>query len=188
MIVFKKAKHVFTRIALKAKEQPAAIQLDWDVTNQEGQGSFKIERSGDGKNFKNIGYKTENVNKDKTYVFTDLKPLEGENIYRITNIIDKRASNHVKVIRKQETEKIAVFPNPVQADKVVNITLAKQPKGIYDISVSTNTGEVIYRTSIDHQGETTVYPLKVNNLVTHGNYMVYVTGSNKKQKGFKIIY
>lgn len=73
-------------LAFTAKRMSNSASLQWSTSFEHNSSHFNIERSSDGINFQIIGSKQAAVNSTNQldYHFTDFKPLQGINYYRIT--------------------------------------------------------------------------------------------------------
>ncbi len=83
-------------IAAKSNSQAA---LTWVTTGEINSDSYIIERSADGRSFKNIGQVLSNNREEQsTYNFTDTRPLDGINYYRLKMLDKDGAFTYSKVV------------------------------------------------------------------------------------------
>ncbi len=76
-----------------ATKEGQTAQLKWSTTEETNSDRFEIERSQNGKNWDLIGTQKSNGESTslKNYTFSDVKPLNGENLYRL-KMIDRDAT------------------------------------------------------------------------------------------------
>lgn len=103
-------------------------RLIWVTATEKNNRHFIIERAADNENYFPIGYvrsKKENSNEKLNYEFTDEKPLQGLNYYRLKQVdIDGNFDyTPVRVIEFEEdiTTSFEVYPNPTTAHHPLNI-------------------------------------------------------------------
>ncbi len=109
-------------VSFDAAKKGQVAALDWITAAEENNSGFDIERSVDGKNWKQIGFVTtqaENGNSSTTlnYQFVDEQPIIGDNFYRLKQI-DLDRSFDYSVVRQLVFDGlknvIQVYPNPAQ--------------------------------------------------------------------------
>lgn len=150
-----------------------SVQLNWTSENEKNVKEYAVERSSDGNVFTTISLLTANNASFASYSFTDTKPADGPNYYRL-KMIDKDGAfkySSVMAISNRKLLAAKLFPNP--AIDNVSVTHGKALKGaaLRVVSIdgrqlqSFNVAEGAVQTS-----------LQVGNLVK-GNYMlVFVNG------------
>lgn len=121
-----------------------AAQLSWIVANEINLNSYEVERSIDGRNFKNIA--TVNAVGTEKYNYTDKELANGINYYRV-KAIDKDGSFKYSVIKNiahNANGKIeySIYPNPAKNELVI-----KNLVGTNDISLVDASGKVVLRKS-----------------------------------------
>lgn len=109
----------------QAKSHQGEADLTWATATEVYTSHFEIQRSGDGRNWKNIG--SENATGDSAteqhYAFTDRLPLDGISYYRLRQV-DFDGAFEYSVIRSVSMEKkggieLMVFPNPASGQLTV---------------------------------------------------------------------
>lgn len=129
-----------------AKPLQASNELKWSTAEEFNNLNFEIERwEPTSSNFLAIG-RVEALSRhsltSREYTFLDVRPLKGENIYRLRqNDVDGQFSysNFVVVDRNKEGPTITVFPNPVRVG-VLNVRTALDPADIDRVEVYDNLG------------------------------------------------
>ncbi|MCE7043730.1 T9SS type A sorting domain-containing protein, partial [Dyadobacter sp. CY312] len=104
-----------TLVSFTLAKEESIVRLNWATTEEINSESFQVERSGDGKSWKQIGAvaaQGESVAL-KNYEFIDLSPLKGGNYYRL-KMVDKDGTFTYSSIRFGEFTKTdePVYPNP----------------------------------------------------------------------------
>lgn len=92
------------------------VNLTWATVNENGAGSFQVERSANGKDFNRIGGALAAKNGSaNNYNTVDANPIAGTGYYRL-KMIDQDGSYHYSniVTVKGKTVGVSVFPNPVK--------------------------------------------------------------------------
>jgi hypothetical protein len=117
MVQFSSAILPLELTSFEARALSKTIQLDWQTALEKDASHFDIERSSDGKTFNKIGQVKaagQSVSL-RNYAFTDEKPVNGVNYYRLRQVdTDGKAalSKTVSATIYSET-KLKTYPNPV---------------------------------------------------------------------------
>ena len=92
-------------------------QLDWNTENEENLSSYNIQHSTDGISFTNIGTVNAIGSGANSYQFTDNKPNNGINYYRLESIDKNGSISYSKVVTCQLSifiYQLSIFPNPTR--------------------------------------------------------------------------
>lgn len=137
---------------LKAQQKNGGIELSWKVSAELNLQDYGVEKSSDGISFVQIG--NTNATGRTTYSYPDLQPLSGNNFYRL-KLNDRdgrfRYSNVVKINISNKGESISIYPNPVY-NKTFNLQLNNMAKGKYEMTIYSNSGQLVYKSAIEHAG------------------------------------
>jgi hypothetical protein len=112
-------------ILFKAEKVAQTVELKWATASENNTEVFVVERSVNGAEFENIGEVAavgfSTLRND--YDFTDSKPNAGFNYYRLKVIdFDNSATySNVIAINFEKAASVNVYPNPVLAERIVNI-------------------------------------------------------------------
>lgn len=180
--------------SISAERQDKNILVSWKVENELNIHHYVIERSANGRTFNEIGTKVAvgtGNGASLYYSWLDQQTLTGNNFYRIKSVGNNgetKLSEIVKVNMADEPSSITVFPNPVKEDGVISLSMVNEPEGTYKVNLVNARGQVILRRTINHVGGNTVYTIKLNNTIAHGNYVLQVSEGNKVKSTFKILY
>ncbi len=156
--------------------------LKWTTTNEINNKGFDVERSADGQVFNPIGF-VAGQNKaagDNNYTFTDVKPVNGTNYYRLKQIDNDGHTSYSSIIQLKNV--IAdfvwsVYPNPVVDNGWMQVQLPKAAK--VAVQVVSSTGKII---SMIDKGtlQTGTYSIPLNlNTASKGVYIVNLIMDNK---------
>ena len=154
------------------------VSLRWRVENDQDADHYKLERSPDGLEFKEVGLLfPKNVTTATEYSFTDQKPIVGVSYYRLkmVNINGKVEYSSVSVVHigKQSIGILTVMPNPAQSTMVIQVD-GKALNGAERIRIFDMSGKVAMSTTTQNS---TVDVQKLS----PGVYMLEVTTADNKQ-------
>jgi len=103
-----------------ARADAKSVRLAWETANEVVNDRFEIERSRDGNAWENIGVVTAATagrSADHSYDFTDIRPTEGVNYYRLRQVdLDGTATLYGPVSAEINGVAFGVFPNPAGAE------------------------------------------------------------------------
>ena len=156
--------------------------LKWTTTNEINNKGFDVERSADGQVFNPIGFVAgqNNAAGENNYTFTDVKPVNGTNYYRLKQIDNDGHTMYSGIIQlKNVIADFAwsVYPNPVVDNGWMQVQLPKAAK--VAVNVVSSTGNII--SMIDKgtlQSGTYSIPLNLNT-AAKGVYIVNLIIDNK---------
>ncbi len=168
----------FTNV--KAYEKGNAIQVEWNLGNEQSVKQYEVEKSIDGRSFTQAGIQAvRTISSASNYQFVDATPNTGNNYYRIKAIENGglyKYSQVVNVKTGKSNSDIRVYPNPVKG-KLLNVQFVNQPKGKYAIMLINNLGQEVYRSEFNHIGGSASETLNLGNSVVKGIYQLQVKGT-----------
>ena len=178
-----------TLISFKGDVIANANQLNWTTIDEINNAGFEIQHSIDGQTFNNetfVPTKTSTSNYMGTinYSYTDTKPNQGANYYRL-NQIDKTGqqtySAVIEIINNKSTIEtaiayISIYPNPVES-KVINIVFNNQPAEVYQVKLIDVQGKIVATKQINHSGGFSVTPFDVSSSTVKGIYFLKIVSS-----------
>ncbi len=176
--------------SVKAYAKGSAINVEWEVGNENNIKSYVVEKSIDLTNFTFLDSVDAKNKPSSNYLVADLYPNEGFNYYRIrSNDINGIAkySEVVKVVKGNLKNKISVFPNPV-INNDINLQLNNQPSGKYGIRLINKSGEAIMSTKIEHLRSASKEIIKIEKQVSHGIYQLEVTKPDNTQLNINVLF
>lgn len=116
--------------SFSARQNNGVVVLNWQTANEINNKGFEIQRSANGISWNKIGFVNGNINSSipKNYVFDDVNPLSGKNLYRLRQVdIDNKETYSA----------------------IVSVNILKS--GFY--SVSNNPGNGLYKLYIETTSE-----------------------------------
>lgn len=113
----------------EGKYQAPDVQLKWEVSLEQNNSGFEVEKSEDGRNFRKIGFvpSVGDHHDVRQYSFADKNVFAVNNYYRLRQIdLDGRATYSTIInVRKTETALMyKVMQNPVEGDIVLQFNAA----------------------------------------------------------------
>ncbi len=156
--------------------------LKWTTTNEINNKGFDVERSADGQVFNPIGFLAGQNNSgiENNYTYTDAKPVNGVNYYRLKQIDQDGRFTYSSIIQlKNVIADFAwsIYPNPVVDNGWMQVQLPNAAK--VSVQVISSTGNII---SMIDKGtlQTGTYSIPLNlNTAAKGIYVVKLIVDNK---------
>lgn len=133
-------------LTFNAQRTGRVNKITWSTSQEINTRSFLVQHSTDGRNFTTLGEVAAAGNSANTlaYSYFDNTPVRGVNFYRL-KVIDNGGHEKfsaVRNVRNEGTADIAIYPNPVRANMMVNITSDKLDKAL--ISITDMNGKMLY--------------------------------------------
>jgi len=122
-----------------------AALLNWSTATELDIDHFNVQHCTDGSSFISIGTVKAIGNGANSYAFTDGKPTNGTNYYRLESVDKDGATSYSKVVSVQLSiinYQLSVYPNPAKD----NITI--KGSNIYNVQVIDNIGRVVRGVSL----------------------------------------
>lgn len=175
-------------ISFSAGRNGSESSLIWSIGKTNQQVSFRVQRSGNGVSFQDIG--VENASPEQTntthYSFTDRNPLAGRNYYRIeeTDLSGVKLYSTIATVDfNNQQNTFSIFPNP--SDGQFTIRLNESFSQPVSISIDDLAGRTIYRSVCQPSGN--LIPVALNKSLARGMYMIHLDGTTNSQTGKLII-
>ncbi|MEO8764630.1 MAG: T9SS type A sorting domain-containing protein, partial [Ginsengibacter sp.] len=171
-------------INIGASASTGTVEVVWTIGTEVNVDKYIIERCGDGSSFTSIGQiKATNAGTGIIkYTLLDMRPLAGNNFYRIS-AIDKEGhvvySPVVKISPGKVKENIAIYPNPVARDRRATLELRDLPRENYRVTMFNSQGQLVMQQVIQHEGGTRVQTIDVQKLPA-GIYTIQVRSRNNQ--------
>ena len=170
-------------VKFTAHEQINGVLLNLTTASEKNSDYFAVERSQDGKVFKQIGLiKSQGTSSQlHHYQFLDTKTPVGWTYYRLHQVDLDRKADYSNILAIYQSGKqvngvqVKVFPNP--AADVVNLDVAFLPDTDFTVSIFDLQGKKIQQHTI---GGGTISTLPISNLPT-GKYIIHVSNSTFMQ-------
>jgi hypothetical protein len=178
-----------TFTGVKAYEKNENVNVEWTVENEKNILEYQIQKSTNGGQFTTASTIVSKGNNSSIYAWTDFSSVSGSNFYRISSIdINGHAqySNVIKVMVGLTNQFISVYPNPV-VNGTVNLQLTNQPKGIYEIRLFNNFGQLLHVTQLKHEGGSSTQTIQVNKNIGKGNYELQISRPDNTRTNIKTV-
>lgn|GEM_PF-6647813 len=157
-------------------------ELKWRTEQEFNFNHFDIERSNNGKDFMVIGRQIARTKSptQTDYSFVDEKPLNGANYYRL-QMVDNDGKYEYSIIRrivnKENTFDLTMFPNPAKNILTLNFT-SNKPENIF-IEVFDLNGRILKRQGMIIQMGSTMQKLNISSL-KGGSYIIKVKARDQQ--------
>ena len=161
-------------------EGPVNI-LDWEISSSSDPDYFEIERSIDGINFNYLGSKpgadfATAGSAVTSYTFTDHKPAEGTNYYRLRTFDASGGVSYSEVVEItmpiRENGITSIYPNPARDQ--INADLYLLQSGTYVFTMVDVLGHVVYEKQMTLDAGTQTLTFDVSPF-SNGIYMLNLT-------------
>ena len=186
-IVFKTLRPVpVTFLGISAKRVGDLVNVKWDVTSELSINNYDVEKSSDGIRYKKIASQnaTGNDGANHTYNFMDHQLFNGDLFYRIRSYAatgEEKISDVAKIRIEGQKPEIKVLTNPITNNQI-NIGFINLLKGNYTASIFDNLGQLMYKESITHNGNSYfVHSLMPKFLLASGMYTLKVVNTTGNQ-------
>lgn len=128
-----------------ARKLDNTVQLNWTTAAEKNNKGFEVQRSFNGSDFTILGFVPglTSLTGEKTYLFTDLHPGIGRNLYRLKQIDETGAVgfSEIRMIQFGPGKKILVYPNPSAS----TLTLLLSEEVATEVRIFNNQGQVMWR-------------------------------------------
>jgi len=178
-LVCKKVNHF---IHLQAQWAQGNVLLQWGIADFSGAVSFFIQRSADGRFFRDIGT-------TELFAFTDLQPAAGNYYYRVKCVNEKGVvsySNIQQVKAPFTTPGFTIYPNPVAGNNIA-LYHTNAAAGTYHWRLLDQQGKTITENSFSHKGGFIQQQVKVDGSLSNGSYQLHITAPGKKPAFLQVL-
>jgi Leucine rich repeat/Secretion system C-terminal sorting domain len=135
----------FTPFQFTGDLEGKRVVLRWKTTDDVNTNQYTVERSGDGTSFSAIGsVSAQGLVGENDYVYTDSKPLAGNNFYRLRIAVRDGAFAYSAVVVVQQpgvAGAYLVYPNPVRG--MASVLFNSVGAGKYSIQVVDGLGRTL---------------------------------------------
>lgn len=161
--------------SVKAEKKQDRVQVKWTIVDEINVSNYIVERSVDGKIFSQIGSVVSDGKSE--YQFTDVKPFNGLNYYRIVSVdIDgKRGYTQIVSVNNiLSADVVKVYPNPI-AGNDIKVEVRVQVEGLYYFSVRNQMGQLIDTRREELNNATNNLLFQPDKKLSNGVYTVEIT-------------
>jgi hypothetical protein len=136
-------------LSFDAVRNNKAVDVKWETISERGASHFNVQRSTDGRKFTTIGkvIAKGNANTTQKYLFTDTKPHQGMNYYRLLQVdIDgsETLTNVVAVLFEGEGGELIIYPNPSDENTGFNVIIPTQIGAEVELKMTDALGKEVY--------------------------------------------
>ncbi|MCO6497995.1 MAG: hypothetical protein J5I50_10060 [Chitinophagaceae bacterium] len=176
----------FTKI--EAVRKGNAVNVTWNVAQENNVSKYVVMHSTDGRNFKDL---TEvDASGISEYSAMDVHPADGYNYYRIKNVDLSGSSSYSQIAKVHYgdlTPALSVNPNPVTKE-FVSLKMENLPVGKYNTRILNTIGQTISTHSFNYQGGIVTEKIRWNPGDIRGNYNLEVKYPDGSLKTIVIVY
>jgi hypothetical protein len=167
------------------KKEGSVNVLSWQTATEMNNIGFELERSADGKNFTKLSFvntKANNGNSNQVlnYAYNDIKPLAGNNYYRLKQLDKDGKFNFSNVVllyagKVNQVSIASVYPNPVR--NMVNVQIVSPSNEKVSLVITDITGKIlIQKNTVISTGDNSKQ-VDVTSL-SQGSYIIKVVCAN----------
>ncbi len=176
-----------TFLSFTAIKTEHTVSLSWQTASEQNNSYFSVQRSSNGSDFADIEKVPAKGSSMQVqqYSFEDIKPLSGNNYYRLKQVDANGRFTYTKIAFVDFNTLLAIklFPNPAQ--KFLTVKYYSNTEGSVQVSMFDAAGkQVLKKTERAIKGSNT-YQLDVSQL-SNGIYTLQLNNREKKQIRFAI--
>jgi GEVED domain/Domain of unknown function DUF11/Bacterial Ig-like domain len=169
------------------------VDKNWDkiglyfVTNRQYKNSYVLlEKSANGRNFVGLDHIQQNmtIETGRAYRLEDIKPIEGDNYYRLKAVLPNGTVEYSNVIKVDYNRPalFSIFPQPAKGYTFLN--LERFDGKLVDILVMNNVGQLLHK----EQGKASAQPYRLDlNDMENGNYILLIQPENAAPVAQKLL-
>jgi hypothetical protein len=160
--------------------------INWKVTDEEDIWEYEIEHSDDGIHFTSLAKVPAQNNGDNHYDFSDERPYEGYNYYRIKSVEKTGKMQYsiiVKVFLKNEMPSFVV----TSANRLTRVQFINQHAGKYHVSLFNSMGQLMIAKEVYHEGGNNIYNLQSGKYYGKVIYHIEVILPGGERKVMKVL-
>ena len=178
-----------TFTSLEAYRKQNTINVEWKVQNEVNINHYEVEKSADGINFTK---QSDNVTASNRslYQWKDEHPQFGLNYFRVRSVDNNgrsKRTNVVKVFFGKQASGIAVYPNPVNDEKI-NLYITSEQPGDYSVNLFSNNGQLISTKKLQQLNGNGNATIEMEKTLPHGNYILEVVKPDLSKEHISIVY
>jgi len=171
-------------VSFTGQRKDTKIDLEWITATETNNKGFELQRSADGRNFGNIAFIATKAlqgmgNTKLQYKYTDERPMNGTNYYRLKQVDKDGKSSYSAVVSVRSAASdvifIDVFPNPVK--DLLKIKLGSPTVNKIDVLITDLTGRIVKQQSAQLITGDNLVQIPVTSLQA-GQYFVKLVCSN----------
>jgi len=150
-----------TLTEFKGYEKGTVAELTWTTATELNNDYFSLERSTDGRNFRELDQISGqgSILSSTQYTYTDVEPLMGTNYYRLKQTdFDGKATyvGDIVVLNFDDTGGISIRPNPVRSDLLFFEIPASSGNELKDMRILNAAGQLVKQAQLEQTGTISV--------------------------------
>ncbi|MBK0404882.1 T9SS type A sorting domain-containing protein [Adhaeribacter sp. BT258] len=153
-------------------------ELHWATASEKNNDKFLVERSLDGRKFETIGTVKGNgtTNAAQHYTFTDARPAQGTNYYRLKQTDFDGATEYSKIVAVKNTTavqtELVVYPVPATSEITVSL---HESAGLEKLQIFSLAGNLVKQANLNGRNNLQL-TIPISELPA-GYYLVQVSGA-----------
>jgi hypothetical protein len=170
-----------TLISFDAMLQGSKIVTRWETTDELNTREFIVEKSSDGQRYYPIGsLQAKNLVGKHQYSLDDLRPLTGENYYRLRSVDKDGKYSYSRIARINLARQLpaVVFVSPNPAIDLVKVQLSNFTDGQYQLRLVDARGTVVQSRQFIVQGSLLQFNLNLSAMPA-GRYWMQIVQPGK---------
>lgn len=177
---------------VKVSKKDNGVLVQWEAYQEAGTKQYVVERSADGQNFHSLQTVPVNNNSGSVsqYAILDESPLQGNNFYRIKDVLKDGNAHYSLTVRINisdlYTKDILIYPNPLTS-KTAQLQFTNHTAGIYDIRFINTAGQVLQHSRLTHSGGSATQSLPLSTNILPGFYKVVIISPDNESKTWSIL-
>lgn len=180
----------FNLLKFEGRSITNAIELNFEITDNNDQLSYTIERSRNALNFESLKTISARENELMTsYTILDQQPFNGWNYYRLTgngrNGV-KRQSQIIRVWYGERKGNPNVYPNPL-TNNTINLFTGGIAKGTYNLHLVSMDRKIVSSRQWVFDGQSLIFQWNVAVPVPQGVYWLVLTGASNETWRIKLV-
>jgi hypothetical protein len=177
--------------SVTAEQKGKNAEVSWNVDDQLNIKEYAVERSTDGSNFVQVATvnATGSENSSSQYAWLDATATSGNYFYRIKSIGvggELLYSQVVNVTVGTASQSLTIYPNPVM-DGIINLRFNNMPEGIYNVQVTTLSGQQVAKEVVNNSGENSSQNITLGKNINKGVYQLEIIGPDNSKTFLKVL-
>ncbi len=181
----------FNFLSLNGYKKFSDIIVDWKVSNDTDIVQYDVEKASGVNGFVKVNtlISKRNSQPANNYFWLDKNAQPGDNIYRIKTVGtdgSTKISENITVTIPTVSTGITIYPNPI-TDGTIHMQMTDQPEGAYQLSVTNNTGQLIYSGRLQNNSRNSELLINIKPSLATGLYNLQIINPQNKISTQKII-
>lgn len=174
-----------TLISFKGDKTDNGVGLEWIAVDEKDLSHYEVERSTNGREFTTLDKVTAKDLQRVTYNWPDMRPVYGNNYYRLKIVDDNGKFSYSNTIVVQFNQKsqgvMAVIPNP--AIQQLSVRLTGYEKGEYTLRLYNTAGILFETRKVNLREHQQTEVMNRSRSIVPGVYMITLHDENNNKLG-----